>query len=72
MKRIYAPYSFDWCGNENDSEAWCTKCELEYETRYAIREKEGELLQYFSHLCPGCGSLDHIFGVSSPPERMIL
>ena len=72
MKRVYAPYGFDWRGVENDSTARCTKCDQDFGTRHAIRKVEDELVQYFSHLCPGCGSLDHVFGVRSPPEKMVL
>ncbi len=72
IKRVYAPIGFDWRGIETDSVARCTKCDLEFGTRHAIRKTGDEFIQYFSRLCPGCDSLDHIFGVRSPPERMTL
>ncbi len=74
MRRVYAPYGFDWRGIDTSepSTARCTKCDREFPTHHCIRKEGDELVQYFSHLCPGCDSLDHIFGVSSPPERVTL
>ena len=74
MKRVYAPYGFDWRGIDNDepSIARCRKCDREFPTHHCIRKEGDHLVAYFSHTCPGCDSLDHIFGVSSSPETMTL
>ena len=78
MERRLVPLDPDpdglWANIKGDppSIARCLTCDSDFPTYHRIK-KEGEaLVQYFSHTCPGCGSLDHIFGVSSPPETWTL
>lgn len=74
MKKIYVPYGFDWRGltAEEPSIAYCSKCDREFNTAHCIRQVAGELNSYFSHICPGCDSLDHVFGVRMAPESWTL
>ncbi len=74
MKRVYVPYGFDWRdGNDApDQTAHCWPCNSEFRTKHEIRNVDDELVQYFSHICPGCDSLDGVRRVSSDPETMTL
>ena len=74
IKREYVPYGFDWRGDEGPpyDTAHCTGCEEDFNTNHEIRQVDGELVQYFSHMCPRCDTLDKVFGVSSPTEVMTL
>ncbi len=79
VRRVYAPYGFDWRGIDKDEPSTvrtvrCTKCDRSFSTRHCLRRviATEELVSYFFHLCPGCDSLDYVFGVSSPIEIITL
>jgi hypothetical protein len=64
MKREFAPYGHDWrnLGGQG-SVAHCRPCKTTFNTNHEVRRVDGELVEFFSHQCPGCDSLDGVFRI---------